>query len=344
VSSLSSIVEVVFRSHTHQIDERSLMAFAAGAGDARPELIDTARPGGIVAHPMFPTALEWLSLLDVAAELRERGIGRHHVMLAEPLDYDLRWHGMIRPGDVLSFGIQVTAVEPGPGGVILTIVASSTDAAGQVVTRSRSRVLLPEVETERSADPAPSRRRAPPGRENGRRRSRPGPGPEVIDLRSEWSNAEAVIRRGHRRIGAPAAHVFSECSGIWNPVCTDKAVALRHGRAFLALPPAGVLAMTVGGALLLGSADPAWVRRVQVEFGALVPVPSVLEIEAEVPNRPSGSAPLRFRAHLQDGTPVITRGMLVAEPADVDLDLVRARARAERRRWVRSPARRDLTP
>jgi acyl dehydratase len=330
VPLLTSIVEVAFRAHTHQIDERSLMAFAAGAGDARPELVDTARPGGIVAHPLFPTALEWLSMQDVAAELRERGVGRHHVLLAAPLDYDLRWHHPIRPGDVLSLGVEVTSVTATPDGAALTIVASSTDAAGDVVTRSRSHVLLPDVELD--ADGAA---RSSAGRSSNRARDG-----VVVDLRSEWSNTEAVIRRGHRRVGAPAAHVFSECSGIWNPVYTDKAVALRHGRAFLALPPAGVLAMTVGGALQLGSADPSWVRRVHAEFGAPVPVPSILEIEAEVPNRPSSSAPLRFRAHLQDGTPVVTTGVLVAEPTDVEFDLVRSRARAELRRLMHSPARR----
>jgi acyl dehydratase len=336
VPLLSSIVDVAFRTRTHRIDERSLMAFAAGAGDARPELVDTARPGGIVAHPLFPAALEWLSIQDVAAELRERGVGWHHVLLAAPLDYDLRWRGPIRPGDVLSQGVEVPAVKTVPDGTVLTIVASSSDSRGSVVTRSRSHVLLPDVRFDG--------RRVRPDSDDDRRASRRSRSPArddaVIDLRSEWTNTEAVIRRGHRRIGAPAAHVFSECSGIWNPVYTDKAMALRHGRAFLALPPAGVLAMTVGGALQLGSADPGWVRRVHAEFGAPVPVPSILEIEAEVPNRPSGSAPLRFRAHLQDGTPVVTTGVLVAEPTDFDVDMARARARAERRRLVRTTGRR----
>jgi acyl dehydratase len=327
----SEIVDVAFRLRTHAIDERSLMAFAAGAGDARPELIDTARPGGIVAHPLFPASLEWPSLGDVAAELRDQGVDRRHLLLATPLDYDLRWHRAIHPGDVLRLGVEVTAAQPTPEGVALTVVASSADAEGRMVTRSRSHLLLPEVELA-------GKPRADEERGAG------GDGDPVIDLRSEWSNTEAMIRRGRRRIGAPAAHVFSECSGIWNPLCTDRALALRHGRAYLALPPAGVLAMVVGGALQLGSGDPAWVSRVQAEFGAPVPVPAMLDIEAEVPTRPSRAAPLRFRAYLQDGTPVITTGLLVAGPTEVDAGLVRARARAERRRRARAPARSPIAP
>lgn len=333
----SAIVDARFRQRTHEIDARRLMAFAAGAGDARPELIDTARPGGIVAHPLYPIALEWLSLRDVAAEMRQQGARWHEVLLAVPFDYDLHWYGTIRPGDVLHVGVRVTAAQPTPDGVALTIVASSMHDDGEVVTRSRSHVLLPDVELAGKArdedhDPAP---------DWGDAEQVDDP---VIDLRTDWSNTDAVIRRGRRRVGAPAAHIFSECSGIWNPIYTDKAVALSHGRAFLTLPHAGVLAMAVGGALQLGSADAAWVRRVHAEFGAPMPVPSMLDIEAEVPNRPSSTAPLRFRAHLQDGTPVITRGLFVAEPKNVDVELVRARARAARRRQVRAPVRRPVTP
>jgi hypothetical protein len=226
---------------------------------------------------------------------------------------------------VLRLDVAVTAARAAPDGVAITVESTSTDRTDRTVTWSRAHVLVPELDlADRPRD------------------DRPFEDAEV-DLRSEWSNADAVIRRGRRRVGMPAAHIFSECSGIWNPVFTDKAVALRHGRAFLALPPAGVLAMVVGGALQLGAADPGWVRRVQAEFGAPVPVPAMLDIEAEVPNRLSGSSPLRFRAHLEDGTPVVTSGLVVAEPVDVDIDRLSARARAERRRQVR-PGRRAVAP
>jgi acyl dehydratase len=345
----SSIVDTDFRDRTVEIDERGLMAFAAGAGDARPELVDTARAGGIIAHPVFPVAIEWLSLQDVHAELRQRGLGRDQALLASPLDYDLGWHRRIRPGDVLQVHVSVTAAQSTPDGVALTVESSTCDRTGAAVTRSRSHLLFPDAELAGRARCEPGRpaRRRAAGTGAGRRGARRGAEGVVVDLRSEWSNADAVIRRGRRRMGAPAAHVFSECSGIWNPVFTDKAVALRHGRAFLAMPPAGVLAMAVGGALQLGSVEPAAVRRVHAEFGAPVPVPSVLEIEAEVPNHPSASEPLRFRAYLQDGTPAITAGLLATDPvvAGTDADLVRARAQAERRRRLaRVPGRRAIAP
>jgi acyl dehydratase len=329
-------VDAAFRPRTHEIDDRRLMAFAACVGDARPELIDTARPGGVVAHPLFPVVYEWRSMLDVAGELRQRGMNWEEAQAATPLDYDVRWFATVRAGAHLEVSVQVDEARSSPDGATLTIVTTAVDAAGGPVSRSRVHVLFPESKLE--GEP---RTRSGPGVPAGDAAGDPATGDaSVVDLRAAWSNPDAVIRRGRRRVGTPAAHVFSECSGIWNPVYTDKAVALRHGRAFLALPPAGTLAMTVGGVLQLGSADPTWVRRVSAEFAAPVPVPSTLDIEAEVPHRPSPSAPLRFRASLEDGTPVVSAGLLVAEPSDADVEAARARSRVQRRRFVGAPGRR----
>jgi acyl dehydratase len=333
----SSIVEATFRSRTHAIDERRLMAFAACVGDARPELIDTARPGGVVAHPLFPVVYEWRSMLDIAGELRERGMTWDEALVATPLDYDVRWFATVRAGAQVEVSVDVDEARSTPDGATLTIVTTAVDGAGNPVSRSRAHVLFPESKLE--GEPRTRAGVAPSADPPARLATGDGHAP-VVDLRAAWSNPDAVIRRGRRRVGTPAAHVFSECSGIWNPVYTDKAVALRHGRAFLALPPAGTLAMTVGGVLQLGTADPSWVRRISAEFAAPVPVPSTLEIEAEVPHRPSAEAPLRFRASLEDGTPVVAAGMLVAEPSDADVEAARARTRVQRRRFVGAPARR----
>ena len=61
---------------------------------------------------------------------------------------------------------------------------------------------------------------------------------------------------------------------------------------------------------------------------------------SQEPHRPSATAPLRFRASLEDGTPVVSAGMLVAEPSEADVEAARARARVQRRRVVGSPGRR----
>src|SRR5512143_2069427 len=42
-----------------EVDERWTMAYAAGLGDHLDCYIDTRRPGGVIAHPLFPVCVEW---------------------------------------------------------------------------------------------------------------------------------------------------------------------------------------------------------------------------------------------------------------------------------------------
>jgi len=53
----SSTVGASAEPVVHDIDERWLMAYAAGLGDTLPCYLDTLRPGNIIAHPLFPCVL-----------------------------------------------------------------------------------------------------------------------------------------------------------------------------------------------------------------------------------------------------------------------------------------------
>ena len=73
--------------------------------------------------------------------------------------------------------------------------------------------------------------------------------PEAPKLEAPWAEA----RRFEIPIPAGAAHVYTECAHIWNPVHTDRAVALAaglpdlilHGSALVALAVTVVLALVV---------------------------------------------------------------------------------------------------
>ena len=80
-------------------------------------------------------------------------------------------------------------------------------------------------------------------------------------------------------IAAGAAHVYTECSRIWNPIHTDPGVAravglpgiILHGTATLALAVSRVVARDIGG-------EPAAVRGVRVRFTGMVTLPSTLVV------------------------------------------------------------------
>ena len=80
-------------------------------------------------------------------------------------------------------------------------------------------------------------------------------------------------------IAAGAAHTYTECARIWNPIHTDKAVALEAGLPDLILHGTANLAHGVS-AVVDHAADgrPELVRRIQCRFAAMVLMPSTLTV------------------------------------------------------------------
>jgi hypothetical protein len=104
----ASIVGITVGPREQEIDARWLMAYAAGLGESAPEYFDTTRPGGILAHPLFPVCYEWPLALDVRAkalpdDVAVRGVHATH---------RLTLHRPPRAGDRLSTTATVAALEP----------------------------------------------------------------------------------------------------------------------------------------------------------------------------------------------------------------------------------------
>src|SRR5947208_2556943 len=55
----SSLVGSRIDAIANEIDSRWTMAYAASLGDHQTCYLDTRRPAGIVAHPMFAVCFEW---------------------------------------------------------------------------------------------------------------------------------------------------------------------------------------------------------------------------------------------------------------------------------------------
>jgi acyl dehydratase len=110
-------------------------------------------------------------------------------------------------------------------------------------------------------------------------------------------------------ISAQAAHVYTECARIWNPIHTDLAVAraaglpglILHGTATLALAVSRVVVRDLGG-------DASRVREVRGDFTGMVPLPSTLVVRG----RGAASTRLAFDAVDATGAAVLSRGVVTA--------------------------------
>jgi acyl dehydratase len=290
----ASAVGITVGPREHEVDARWLMAYAAALGETAPEYFDTTRPAGVLAHPLFPVCYEWPLALDVRAkalpnEVAVRGVHATH---------RLTLHRPPRAGDRLSTTATVAALERRTPGAYLVLRMETADAAGRPVSTTEYGSLYLGVECESAPHPDP----LPRGK-----RERETLSPQGRGQGEGWS-VEV-------RIAATLAHVYTECARIWNPIHTDRAVALGAGLPDIILHGTATLALAISQALRQqprGAATP--VRAVSARFGAMVRMPSRLVVRGQAP-RPSPAGPVvGFEALAEDGHPAVRDAELVLAP------------------------------
>jgi acyl dehydratase len=287
-----SAVGITVGPREHEVDARWLMAYAAALGERAPEYFDTTRPDGVLAHPLFPVCYEWPLALDVRAralqdEVAVRGVHATH---------RLTLHRPPRAGDRLRTTATVAALERRTPGAYLVLRMETVDVAGGPVSTTEYGSLYLGVECDVAA-PHPAL--SPEGR--GSRTPRRGEG------RGEgWSWTTDVP------IAPTLAHVYTECARIWNPIHTDRAVALGAGLPDIILHGTATLALAISQALgrqPRGAATP--VRAVTARFGAMVRMPSRIVVRGQAPRSSPAGAVVGFEALAEDGRPAVRDAELV---------------------------------
>jgi acyl dehydratase len=272
----ASLVGSVAGPRVQAIDARWLAAYAAGLGERDPRCYDTLAPEGPRAHPLFSVCYEW----PLAVELRERVIGTTLAARSVHLTHDLVIHRPPRAGDTLTTTARVVEVTPHRAGTLIVVALETADAHGAPVSTTRYGSLYRDVHLEGPVRPA---------------RPAPTPPPAVT-----W---EETIE-----VAAGAAHVYTECARIWNPIHTDPAAAraaglpaiILHGTATLALAVSRVVGRELGG-------ESAAVRGVRTRFTGMVPLPSTVVVRG----RGRRDDHVLFDAVDGAGRSVLTEGVVV---------------------------------
>src|SRR5207302_8261150 len=105
---------------------------------------------------------------------------------------------------------------------------------------------------------------------------RPADEPTLPTMAQTLSQPRNEIRF---HVSANAAHVYTECARIWNPIHTDAAVAAKAGLPGIILHGTATLALAVSRVLEReADNDPQRVRRVAGRFGAMVRMPSQISV------------------------------------------------------------------
>jgi acyl dehydratase len=243
----TSLVGTTVGPNIEEVDARWAMAYAAALGDMLDCYIDTRRNGGIVAHPMFPVCVEW----QIAGALRTK----HRVTLSQAeaargvhATQHMIFHRPIRPPMKLSTTASIAGIERRRPGPYEVVKYETADEQGMAVCTTYAGSIYREVAMNGEEHPAET------------------PALPACAAPSVKALAECVIA-----IPANAAHIYTECAHIWNPIHTDAAVAagaglpaiMLHGTATLALAVSKIIANEAGN-------DPENVAEVYARFGAMV--------------------------------------------------------------------------
>jgi acyl dehydratase len=289
----ASAVGITVGPREHEIDARWLMAYAAALGESAPEYFDTTRPDGILAHPLFPVCYEWPLALDVRAkalpdDVAVRGVHATH---------RLTLHRRPRAGDRLSTTVTLAALERRTPGAYLVLRMETVDAAGRPVSTTEYGSLYLGVECD-APHPAP----LPKGKREMETLSPQGRG------QGEGWSVDVPISR-------TLAHVYTECARIWNPIHTDRAVALGAGLPDIILHGTATLALAISQVLRQqprGATTP--VRAVTARFGAMVRLPSRIVVRGQAPRPSTAGAVVGFEALAEDGHPAVRDAEIVLAP------------------------------
>jgi acyl dehydratase len=252
----------------HLIDARWVMAYSAGLGELNPE----AAP-----HPLFPVCYEW----PVSRSMRELPALAPIAGLLVHAQHELVVHRPLKAGQTVHCAVRIVSARQRAPGAFVVYRFEARDASGAPLTTSDFGALYRGVQLDRDAgepvkDPAPS----------------------TLSLRAI----------GEIEIAATAAHVYTECARIWNPIHTDAAYARAAGLPDIILHGTATLAYSISALLRVFGVEAASVRRVACRFSGMVLMPSTLSVRAAR----SGSA-IQFETLNDKAEAVISRGALLLE-------------------------------
>jgi acyl dehydratase len=246
-----------------RVDKRWIMAYNAALGAV------SATP-----HPLFPVCYEW----DATRALREAtGLQRLNPQLVHA-QHDLTLHRPPQAGETLATVARVVALEQRRPGAFVTIRLETRGAGGDAVSTTDYGMLYRGVTLDGGAR-------------------------SIEKLEDPPRHARKLNRIGAIPVAATAAHVYTECARIWNPIHTDPEYARDAGLPGIILHGTATLAFSIS--TLMGAFQLKGLRRARCRFAGMVLMPGTLAVHAS-----RGADGIAFETRNERGEAVIERGWI----------------------------------
>lgn len=212
-----------------EMTPRRALAYRAALAPQDAAGLDDAAPEGLFALPMQVVAPEWVLVL-LARDHPDQTLALEEGRRAVHAGQDSIFHRPIRAGDALEVTATLLGARTSRAGVVTATRFETRDATtGALMVESLSTTVYRDVAligTETADVPAPAY---------------PAPGGDAAIVTIPTSPA--------------LPHIYSECAEIWNPIHTERLVALAaglpdiiiHGTALWALAGLGAARLYTGG-------------------------------------------------------------------------------------------------
>jgi acyl dehydratase len=258
------------------LHSRWIMAYSAGIGETDARCYDTAS-STLPVHPVFPVCYEWEPLQPVR-NLPELKPVYPRLVHAQ---HDIVIHRPLQAGETVRTAARIVAVLARAPGAFVVFRCETRDARGAPVVDSHYGYLYRGVAVE-------------------------GPDAQLAELPEPHSVSADLMPLGDIPIAATAAHVYTECARIFNPIHTDIAYARAAGLPGVILHGTATLALSVSRALRAHDIEWRRVRALSCRFSGMVLMPNTLTVSA---SRAGDRIALETRN--ADREPVIGRARIV---------------------------------
>lgn len=275
---------------THSVPQRWTLAYAAALGLEGPEWLDDAAPGGAPVPGPFCVCLEW-ALVGSDARAERLGLSLAERRRNVHASQDSTFHLPVRPGMRVTTTSRIAhARATSAGAFLLTRLESREAETGDLLTTSWSGAVLRGVAFDGEvASPLP-----------------PDLPPVPEDVAPAALSGGRVVVPTHR--GMP--HVYSECARIWNPIHTERAVALAAGLPDIILHGTITWALAGLAAARASGGNPARLRRLSGRFRAPVIPGDAFTVHHDAGPPDAGQRQVRFAAVAQGGATALSSGLV----------------------------------
>jgi len=126
---------------------------------------------------------------------------------------------------------------------------------------------------------------------------------EIEEVEDPPRHSQKLRRIGDVAVAATTAHVYTECTRIWNPIHTDPEYALAAGLPGIILHGTTTLALSISR--VISFFERSHVRRVRCRFAGMVLMPNTLSVHAS-----ADGTSIAFETRNEEDEPVIERGWI----------------------------------